>query len=473
MTQNIKHSLSLLVLLAGCASTPKTPVPLPAVAPASTEQTSVEQTAFTESAPAIQQPASVAIAKAAFEVEAELLVPPLAEPLPNEGLTVEVLEQMALANNPSVGQAAARVRSLRGKYVQVGLPPNPSVGYSASEVGQEGLAGQQGAFVGQDFIAGRKLEKNRAIVAAEIDKAEQALAATRIRVSTDVRMSYYRALVAQQRVELATSLVQLMGEAVQASKDLLEAEEIPRAGLLQTEVEQQTAEIVLRNAENEVSAAWQQLSAVIGDLEMPPQKLVGDPKILPDKLVWEETLGRIITLSPEMAAAVAELSRSRRALNRAYAEPVPDLNTQFMVQYDDSTDNTIGGIQVGIPLPLWNKNQGGIRQAQAEISVSSQNIDRVALDLQNRLAATFRDYSNARSQAEMYSANILPRAEQTFDLVRLGYSQGEVGYLDLLTAQRTYAHTNLAYLDALDSLWQNHVKIDGLLLTESLATPPE
>ena len=68
---------------------------------------------------------------------------------------------------------------------------------------------------------------------------------------------------------------------------------------------------------------------------------------------------------------------------------------------------------------------------------------------------------------------ILPRAQQTFDLVRHGYSQGEVGYLDLLTAQRTYAQTNLAYLDALNSLWQSLAKIDGLLLSDSLSAPTE
>ena len=68
-------------------------------------------------------------------------------------------------------------------------------------------------------------------------------------------------------------------------------------------MELQTAEIVLRNAENELSAAWQQLSAVVGDLEMPPQKLVGDPKVLPGELDWDETLARITTLSPEMATS--------------------------------------------------------------------------------------------------------------------------------------------------------------------------
>jgi cobalt-zinc-cadmium efflux system outer membrane protein len=468
MTQINKHLLGLVVLLAGCTSVSKGPVPLPQAIDSLGEHEKVKQAAYTDIVPEIALPDSVFT-----DQEAELVEPPAAKLPPNDGLTLEGLEQIALGSNPSVGQAAAKVRALRGKYVQVGLPPNPSVGYAASEIGDEGRAGQQGAFTGQDFITGGKLEKNRAIVAAEIDKAEQALAATRTRVTTDVRTSYYRAMVAQQRVELATSLVKLIGEAVEASEDLLEAEEITRAGLLQVEVELQTSEIVLRNAENELAAAWQQLSAVVGDLEMPPQKLVGDPTVIPKELNWDETLARITMLSPEMAAAMADLSRSRRLLNRANAEPVPDISTQFMIQFDNATEDTIGGIQVGVPIPLWNKNQGGIRQAQSEISAASQNIDRLALDLKNRLAATFRDYSNAHSQAETYSTKILPRAQQTFDLVRQGYSQGEVGYLDLLTAQRTYTQTNLAYLDSLDSLWESHIKIDGLLLSDSLASPPE
>ncbi len=165
---------------------------------------------------------------------------------------------------------------------------------------------------------------------------------------------------------------------------------------------------------------------------------------------------------------MAELSRSRRALNRACVEAVPDVNGQLSVQYDDSTNDTIASVQVGVPLPLWNRNQGGIRQAQAEVSVASQNIDRVALDLKHRLAVAYQDYSNSKAQVEAYSTEILPRASETFDLVRRGYAAGEVGYLELLTAQRTYAETNLKYLDALDSLWRSWTRIDGLLLDGSL-----
>jgi cobalt-zinc-cadmium efflux system outer membrane protein len=457
----ISH-LWLLAVLAGCAAAPPTLVKLPAVsatdgpeevaAPENVVLTAFEVPEFVE--PAAEQSAGF-----------------LFEETPAEGLTLAALEQLALANNPVVGQAAARVRALRGKCLQVGLKPNPTVGYLAGEIGDDGAAGQQGGFVGQQFISAGKLEKNRAVVRAEIERAEQELVAAEQRVRTDIRLSYYRALVAQQRVELATTLVEATGEAVSASEDLLAAEEIPRAALLQTQVEQQNALISLRTAQNELTAAWQQMSAVAGDGDLPPQPLVGNPTLLPNDLDWQESLSRLTTTSPEIAAAMAELSRSRRALNRACVQAVPDVNTQMSVQYDDATNDTIAGVQVGVPLPLWDRHQGGIRQAQAEITVASQNIDRVALDLKRRLVIAFQEYSNAKTQVETYAVEILPRAEQTFDLVRRGYAAGEVGYLELLTAQRTYAQTNLTYLDALDSLWRSWTRIDGMLLDESLATP--
>jgi cobalt-zinc-cadmium efflux system outer membrane protein len=375
---------------------------------------------------------------------------------------------MALGGNPAVGQAAARVRALRGKYCQVGLMPNPTVGYLGSEIGNDGAAGQQGAFVGQELVTAGKLTKNRAVVAAEIEQAEQQLAAARRRVLTDVRQSFYRALVAERRVEVTSQLVVTTGKAVKSSQDLLELQEIPTAALLQTEVEQQNARLLLRTAENERRAAWQALSAVVGDENLPEQPLVGDPTQLPQELAWQAELERLTSHSPEIGAAAAELIRARRALQRACVEATPNVATQLSVQYDDSTSYTVAGVQVGVALPLWNRNQGGICQAQSEVTVASQNIERVALGLQRRLSNAFRRYADARAQVEIYAGEILPRADRTFELIGQGYAQGEMGYLDLLTAQRTYAQTNLAYLDALGALWQSWAEIDGLLLRDSL-----
>jgi cobalt-zinc-cadmium efflux system outer membrane protein len=59
-------------------------------------------------------------------------------------LTLEELERLALANNPTLAQAQARIQAARGNWVQVEIKPNPVIGYAANEIGNEGEAGQQG-----------------------------------------------------------------------------------------------------------------------------------------------------------------------------------------------------------------------------------------------------------------------------------------------------------------------------------------
>lgn len=397
-----------------------------------------------------------------LETPAGTYTQPVAEPL-----TLDVVEGLALANHPTVAQAQARIQALQGKWVQVGLAPNPTIGYLASEINSEGSAGQQGAFLGQDFITANKLQRNRAIACAEIRTAEQQLAIITRRVQTDVRTRFFNALLAQRRVELANELEDIASAGATTSKSLLDAAEIPLAGLLQSEMELQNALLLQQTSMNELDQAWRQLQTLAGGDWLPRGPLSGELRELPTMLNFDEQLEQLQQASPEVAAAMAEVSRSRRVLNRECVEAVPNVSTQVSVQYDDANNETLTGVQIGIPLPFWNRNQGAICKARAEVSQAIRNVDRVERDLQRRLADEFRQYANSRVRAETYATEILTRSERTLDLIRQGYAQGEVGYLDLLTAQRTFSQTNLAYLDALGDLWQSYLRIDGLLLEGS------
>lgn len=401
--------------------------------------------------------------------DAETLDAPPPEPIPvSSSMTLEQLERMALSANPSLSAAVANVQALQGKWLQSGLKPNPTFGYMGNEIGDGGSAGLQGGYVGQQFITGGKLELNRAVVSQEIMRAEQELSAQRQRVLTDVRTAFYGVLIAQRKVELANKLVDVSKQAVDASQVLLKALEIPRAGLLQTQVQSQNAKILLRRSENESIAAWRRLTAVIGQPNLPQQPLDGDLEQASNDLDWDEQLARIKSQSPEIAAAVAEVERANWALDRAHAQVVPDVRMQVAVHHNDLNGDTVTGVQLAMPLPLWNRNQGGIQQAFAEIAAAHENVQRLELSLRERLAAAYQQYATARFQVDNYAKEIIPTAKETLDLVSSGYRLGEVGYLDLLTAQRTYAQTNLSYIDALRDLWQAKLLIEGLLLDDSL-----
>ena len=133
-------------------------------------------------------------------------------PAPSNELALDDLLQLAYASNPAIAQAEARVRALRGEWVQVGLAPNPTAGYMATEIGDDGRAGQQGGYFGQQFITGGKLRLNRVVLSQEIERAEQQFAAAQQRVETDVRRAYYAALIAQRRIELGEELLKLRRE---------------------------------------------------------------------------------------------------------------------------------------------------------------------------------------------------------------------------------------------------------------------
>ena len=90
--------------------------------------------------------------------------------------------------------------------------------------------------------------------------------------------------------------------------------------------------------------------------------------------------------------------------------------------------------------------------------------------MQARLAVAFQRYESARNQVDKYSrkGGILENSQRTLDLIRKGYRAEEFGVLELLSAQRTYFQTNLAYLDSLRELWVSAMEIRGLLLRGSL-----
>lgn len=395
---------------------------------------------------------------------------PLPEVDAADGLTLQQLEQLALASNPSVQRAAAMVGAARGTWVQVGLAPNPSVGYEGQQLGSGGLAEQHGVLFSQEIIRGGKLGLNRAVADADRMRLEQELSAQELRVLTDVRIAFYQVLLAQRQIELTNNLIQISNEGSHAADSLFRADEVGRTDVLQAQLETESAQILAQNAQHRHNAAWQSLAAVVGDPMLGPQTLIGDAVGPPREFDFQPALNRLLTTSPEIAAASMAVDRARVAIERERVEPIPNVTVQGLVNWQDNGigGKPDGGVAVSVPIPIFNRNQGGVARAQQEFVAARRALTQLELDLQNRLAPTFERYANARNQVKRYREVILPTADESLGLTRKMYAAGEANYTTLLTSQRTYAQTQLAYLDAVRALRIAEVQIEGLLLSGSL-----
>ena len=132
---------------------------------------------------------------------------------------------------------------------------------------------------------------------------------------------------------------------------------------------------------------------------------------------------------------------------------------------------TDGIVQVLLPMPFINRNQGGIRQAMADVTAAQRARTNGARSAKST-APVYERYASSANRVRYYRESILPVAQETLDLVRRLYAAGEYPFLNFLTAQRTYFQTNQQYLQSLLDLRTAAAQIEGLLLSNSLGTAP-
>jgi cobalt-zinc-cadmium efflux system outer membrane protein len=456
-------SLLLMLVVVGCQSAPP-------FRPAIAERTS-DAPSNSPAKPALELKTDDRVTLARF-VQSEPPAPSVEEGDAPCVLTLAELEEIALQHNPTLSAAAARTKAARGRQVQAGLYPNPVVAYHGTEIGNEGTAGQQGALVSQRIVTGGKLRLDRAIAGKEVDEAHFRFHAQQWRVLSDVRVRFYNALVAQRRVELAKELARIGDELVAATEKLVEGRLATENDLLQAEIRADQSHILLDNAGNQQVEAWQRLAAVAGVPTMQTTPLVGELDADLPSLDWGSCYAALLSSSPELKAARARVAGAGIAAERARREAIPNVDLAVSVRHHNVTHDDVANVQLGIPLPVFNRNQGNAGAAEAEWIAASNEVERIELDLQDRLAVAFRRYADARQQVDRYGQRIVPRARKSLELVTEGYQNGQVPYLSLLTSQQTHLEVNLSYLESLQELRTASALIEGHLLNGSLAGRP-
>jgi cobalt-zinc-cadmium efflux system outer membrane protein len=386
---------------------------------------------------------------------------------------VDDLIAFAVARNPRLSKATFAVDAARGRHIQAGLYPNPDLAINWDEIGDR--TGPGGIITApkltQPIVTGRKLSLAQAVAAAEVDQATLALLGERYAVVSSVRAAYYDAYTLERRIEALDELVRLADDAVQNGKKLLDNQKIARLDLVQLEVERERFRAEAEAVKRELPAARRALAAAVGDPRMPVGPLAGAFDSLPTYDA-DRSLELILATHPEVRSARVGVERAQAAVRRAQAEVIPNVNvsTGYIRQYENKSHDFALGFNGAIP--VWNRNQGGIRAAQAELGMATQEVGRVENDLADRVATAFRAYAASLRRAEVYRTGILPKARETYELSLEAFKGGQFEYLRVILAQRAVAEAKLEYNKALGDAWKGAAQLSGLLLEESWPDPP-
>lgn len=448
---------------AGCAAHQNSAVSRPRAAASPTPGPGVVQAAYSRPAP---QPG---------DTNSLSPKPPVAAPeasLPTS-LGLPDLTRLVMERNPRLAQASWAVEAARGQAVQAGLYPNPVVSVTGDELGDRtGPSGIWSAGASQEIVTADKLGLSRAAAMKQVDRASLALAAERYRVLTEVRQNYAELLLLQKRAEVLSDLVKLAGQSLATANKLLGAKEVARLDVVQLEVDAERYQADLNATKRSIPPAFQRLAASVGAPELPLSTVAGDLETPLPNYDLDRTRAYMLSVHPELRSAELGVERAQLLARRAEVDPVPNVTVSSGYTRQGQNDSNDWSVGVSVPVPLWNRNQGNIYAAKAQVGEAAGEVGRVQNDLVGRLSTSVGTYAAARERAERYKAAILPRAEETYQLSLKAYQGGQFEYLRVLQAQRAVGEARLEYLRALGEMWRAASEIAGLTLEDNWPAAP-
>jgi cobalt-zinc-cadmium efflux system outer membrane protein len=311
----------------------------------------------------------------------------------------------------------------------------------------------------------------------DLQNAEIAFRRAETDLMANVRTSFYAVLVAQESVRANSGLVELTDEAYRVMVDQLRGGIVAPYEPSQLKVFSEQARIALLQARNAKLLAWRQLASTLGEPHMPATALAGQVHRPVPKLDFEKSLAHVLTKHTDVLTTEATIAKARYNLQLAQVTPYPDVNVQAGLQTDATApgpSRVTSNVQFSIPVPVFDRNKGGIQQAQAALMRANEEPHRVQADLTARFAEAWRRYEENRDLLERYRNEILPKQVQAFRTAVArhwgagGADPNAPAFNDVISAEQNLITVIGAYLPVLQAQWQAVVDVSSLLQTNQL-----
>ena len=384
--------------------------------------------------------------------------------------------EQATAVAPELRAAEAEVSARAGERTQAGAWPNPTVELRGDE--KLGIEDGRGGYnLNQISVTQplplRRLAHQRRAAEAGLDAARATQQQQRLQLEKRTAQAFHALQLAAERQRLAQERLDF-AEGVRPGSDRLVRYLSPleRARL---DILRETARQDVGFAEGKWSEAASQFRAL---LALPPESRPETAALtaFATPAALTELQGRLAT-HPALRASQHARDASRAQVNVARSQRFADPSVSVFRERDylAGSRQDYSGVMLGVQIPFWNANGGGVARAVAEADKADALLAAQRRDLESGLRQNHLHLGHLIEQAEHYRTRLLTPARQVLDLTRNGFASGEQNGLALVDASNTYFEAQARYLELLHDAWVEAAELRlaaGLALAGDKAVQP-
>ena len=365
-------------------------------------------------------------------------------------LTLEQALSLAEDYLPLLRGGIARIEGAQAGITTSRAYPNPQVG---------AIAGQQTFRVpgnvsglSQFFTFSQPLElgplrpARQQVAQLNRQSNEYLLAGTRISVLSSVRRAFYQVLRRRSEIDILTDNLRLVEELRKRIQVRVEVGEAGRLELVRADAELVAARSAANSARLQYISSLTQLRTSVGstldaDLTVEGQL---DPFIALPPL---ETLRQqALESHPGMAYLRSEIKRFEANVSYEVAQRRPQ--PQLVAEIERPPDSPSYRVGISIPINLWNRREGPIAEAAAQVRAVSAQAQNRELEFVSGRESAYARYNVATQQLAAFEQGLFVEATEAVRAAEVAYRLGERGILEVLDAQRVLRTVRLDFLNA-------------------------
>jgi len=383
-------------------------------------------------------------------------------PVP-EGITLDQALELAIAKSPELRAFQAQVDGAEGGLIQAGVSlynPELSVGAGNRSSTIEPSETDSAIELTQEIEIGGQRKRRKAVAGSALEETRtRFLRAQRI-LATRVRITFVEAIRARELLDIEDTNLRL-------TRSLLDFTEKRLVAGKGTQIEVNLARVDFGQAKRQAAfagAAYQVtrslLAQIIGIEPTRAPEPIGELAVPAAPLPsFVDLLRGARERRTDLLAARQAIETARARIDLAQREVRPNLTFGAFYEKEEGTDTVVGG-SLSIRLPIFNRNQGIIRQEQASLDRMSQEARGTELLVDQEVTAAFARFEAARTAAEALGELVFGTLQDNLRLLQTAFEAGKIGWTDVLVFRRAFIEGQRDFVETTAQAWEARITLD-------------
>ncbi|MEW5744210.1 MAG: TolC family protein [Nitrospirota bacterium] len=384
-----------------------------------------------------------------------------------QGMSLEDAEKLFLENNLELKAHKAELGKYDAGVIEAGLLPNPSFNYSLESVENGDRETEEVYSISQPVDIVRKRGLRTDVARKRRDARHLLFEQETLNALTELKQTYYRILYLRENETSLKGILDTFSDVRQKTEERLKAGDVAEVELLRLSNESKRFLRALERLTSEINAETGKLALM---LNISMGDIVLKDSLAPAPLGYsrDELIAKAMEKRGDVRAASAQIDAAGNALTLSKREAVGPV--EVAAGYKRRTGGFNGfAFGVSVPLPFFNRNQGGIAAAKAELEAERLNLEQLKKKAASEVATRAdRAAFNADRVAQL--SGQLTTANEITNSIRAAYDEGEASLIELLDAVRSERELLMERNEAVYDYWTTLFELEkatGMKLTKS------